>query len=253
MADLSRRRRRVLQPFLRGHSAHPTQERIGLEAEAVVGEIKTIPHHNRGLGQVEISRLAGGMEGHTPLIPTGQLGDGRIHDLVDRAHAHQVKDRHLHQRSQPKRQPVVAEVQDDIDGLLQGPLPEPGQQALGWHPNVGGPGGVLATLLGGAGFQQQGGPLTTGVQARALSRGHRQAMAALEKPTHHAHQGELHAPGLATAQGPQGGSDHQDREGACTHAVTSCSSCQSWVRRLIKTTLKSARAAPNHCKGVNVS
>ena len=138
---------RILKTLLRCDASGPAQGTRTLSAESITRQIESVPDNPWRHGQVEVGRLTRGVECEPTLIPGSEGLDFMAHHSGLFAHADQMKHRHREERSHPKRQPVVAEIQQCIRTDLQRMVMATSEQSRE-HP-VGGDNdvGIVCTVL----------------------------------------------------------------------------------------------------------
>ena len=186
------------------------------EVAVIAIQIKPVGNDHRRLDQIEVAGLGTAVKGKPPLLPAGDPGHAIRHSTVDGTHAHQVEQGRGQVGGQPERQPVVAQIQNQIESRLlrQGPIPEPGQKPVGLHLHRCIKGAVLGAGLGCTLHQPETGPGAGGRQVGSSRRQHRQVMAPLDQAGHQRFQGDLNPATGTGAEGPHRGGDHQELQGA---------------------------------------
>ena len=218
----------IFKALFRGNPTSPAEGRITSGDKLVAIQIEAIAHQLGRSCQGEIGGLAGGMKGEPCWLPAADRLNRLVHGRTQRTHAHQMADGGVNKGRQPEGEPVVGEVEDQVEIALplQGPLPQPRQQAVGgnfdWHL----PGPMLPAGLGRPGLSPKGGGSAGLGQTGALPSQHRDAMAAAQQPGDDHRPGVLDAAAATTAKHPDRCTDHQhphpDGAPACLAQTPAC-------------------------------
>jgi serine/threonine protein kinase len=198
----------IFEALFGGDTTDPAEVVFGFVAGLVAIEVDAVAEDAKSIAEGEGVGLAAAMDGEALGVALADLLDHLIHGVAEGAHTDEVADRGLDEGRQVEGQPVIAEVEDQIEfGLLfANVVPEVGEDAVGGEDDR-----LVAALALGGGLEGTGDFDQVEVWQAGAGGGDRgDPVAALVEGEGHVGQGEFDAAAEAGAEGADGGGDKED-------------------------------------------
>ncbi len=198
----------VFETFFGGDTTDPAEDVVGFVAGHIAIEVESVANDAAAIGEGKCLRLTAAMDSDAVGVALTDLVDDLVHGVAEGTHADEVGDRRLQKWGEVEGEPVVAEVEDQIEfGLLFANVgPKVGENA------VEGEGDGFAAALGlGGGLEGPGDFDQVEVREAGAGGGDRgDPVASPSEGLGHVGEGELYASAEAGAEGADGCGDEED-------------------------------------------